>query len=117
MPEPYHPFIKRAPSGDDSQDNLCAQCGKSPMDGVHNPTPENYSQWLCDRYLIMTTGKGMLPSGKLIGEVDAPSLDIAKQIIAKQVGDWAHKWRYVRKSAPTQDVPAEGKPPQPPQPA
>ncbi len=44
----YHPFRKRAPSGDDSQDNLCAQCGKSPMDGVHNPTPENYSRWSKD---------------------------------------------------------------------
>ncbi len=60
MTEPYHPFIKRAPSGDDRQDNLCAQCGKSPMDGVHNPTPENYPP--------------------------------------------------MRKSAPTQDEPAEGKP-------
>lgn len=45
MTEPYHPFLKRAPSGDDSQDNLCATCGRGPGNAVHNPTPENYPNW------------------------------------------------------------------------
>ena len=42
MVEPYHPFMKRTPNGNDSLDNLCAVCGLSPMDPVHNPTPANY---------------------------------------------------------------------------
>ncbi len=40
-PEPYHPFRKRTPEGDD-RDNLCAVCGRGPGDGVHHPTAENY---------------------------------------------------------------------------
>ena len=44
MTEPYHPFIKCAPAGDD-KDNMCATCDRGPGDPVHNPTPENYPEW------------------------------------------------------------------------
>lgn len=48
------------------------------------------------KYWIITTGQGMLPAGKKIGEVDATNIDNAKRKIAQQVGDTrAEKWDYI----------------------
>ena len=107
MTEPYHPFRKRAPSGDDSQDNLCAECGKSPMDGVHNPTIENYLPWEC-----ASCGRRLGPyfTVAYYGDVD----QVTCVGCPRPKGAHPDTGATI-KTVPTQDEPAEGKPPQPPQ--
>jgi hypothetical protein len=47
------------------------------------------------RFLILTTGKGVLPAGRVIGAIDACNVKDARAAIARQVpAEWADKWRF-----------------------
>ena len=109
MTEPYHPFRKRAPSGDDSQDNLCAECGKSPMDGVHNPTRENCLEWRIAEAIALSRRR-IVPGGPPPTTAPMSRIQIEGYLGAARAAIEA-----IKTAAPTQDEPAEGKPPQPPQ--
>ena len=45
------------------------------------------------RYEVVTTGKGMLPAGVIVGDVEADSLEAATKAIIKQVGEKRMIWK------------------------